>query len=267
MKHNLNKILTSSKNILFTVMSVFFVFVIIFVFVLTLNKIEQGRYIGQEFEAKNTITVSGKGEIFAKPDLAMVNFSVVSEAKTVDLAMIDNTEKMNSIINFMKENGIEDRDLRTIAFRVNSRYEWHNGEVFPRQGGKRVLVGYEVHQSLEVRIRDMDKIGTVIQGGTDFGANKVGTLRFTIDNREELENKARGEAIKEAKEKAKILSSQLGVRMDKIIDFREVNRHRSFDRLFREELAIEQMDFELAPEIEVGENKIQVIIEITYQIR
>ena len=128
MKSKLQKILGSSKEIFLITTSIFFFFLIILVFVLTLNKIEQRRYIGQEFKQKSAITVSGRGEILTVADLAIVNFSVNSEKKTVKEAMAENIEKMNNIINFMKEQGIEERDLRTVAFRVNPRYEWHDDE-------------------------------------------------------------------------------------------------------------------------------------------
>jgi uncharacterized protein YggE len=267
MESELKKITLGQKNILLTIFVVFSVALTALIIVATLNKVEYREYIGQEFEAKNTITVSAQGEIFAKPDLAIVNFSVVSERKSVDEAMKENTRKMNAIIDFMKGNGIEDRDLRTIAFRVEPRYEWHNGDRFHHRD-RRVLVGYEVHQSLEVRIRDMEKIGVIIQGGTNLGANQVGSLRFTIDNQEGLKNQAREQAITKAKEKAEILASQLGVKLVRIVNFSEDYRRPfipPFDFGVREVMAPAA---ELAPpEIEIGEDKIQSFVQITYEIR
>ena len=77
------------------------------------NKIKEGRYIGQEIESKNTISVSESGEVYAKPDLALINLSVRTEKKTVSQAMADNTEKMNQIIDFVKDNEVEEKDLKT----------------------------------------------------------------------------------------------------------------------------------------------------------
>ena len=125
-----SKIMKNKKDLLLTILSVFFIFSIVLVLVFIFNKIEYRKYIGQEFEIRNNITVSGEGRVFAKPDLAIVNFSVISEAKTVSEAMENNTQKMNRIISFMRENKIEDRDLKTIAFRISPRYEWpENGIV------------------------------------------------------------------------------------------------------------------------------------------
>ncbi|MCK4454221.1 SIMPL domain-containing protein [Candidatus Parcubacteria bacterium] len=229
------------------------------------NKIKQGKYIGQEIETKNTITVFDKGEVYAKPDLALSVFSVVTEAKTVNEAMAENTEKMNAIINFMKSEGVEEKDLKTISFNIYPRYEWHRAEIPPYPEGRRVLVGYEVRQSLQVKIRDMAKIGDIIQGATETGANQVGDLQFTIDNQDELKKQAREQAIEKAKTKAKELASQLDVNLVRITSFQETSvfpRYYGLEKM----VGIGAGEEAPAPQIETGENKIEVTVTITYEI-
>lgn len=233
------------------------------------NKIKEGKYIGQDVVAKNTITVSGTGEVYAKPDLCLTTFSVRNEAKTVVEAMTENTENMNAVINFMKTQGIEDKDLKTTSFNIYPRYEWRETEVEiwpPQPEGKRVLVGYEITQSLQVKIRDLDKIGDIIQGATDAGANQVGSLQFTIDDQDELKKQAREEAIKEAKEKARELAGQLGIELVRITNFSESGTvpFRYYDYALPKAVAIEEEA--AAPQIETGENKIEVAVSITYEI-
>lgn len=92
------------------------------------NKIKEGKYIGREFEAQNTITVSGEGEIYVKPDLALIDFSVVTEAKTVAKAIEDNTKKMNAVIDEAKKQRVQDQDLKTTSFNISLRYEWQYAE-------------------------------------------------------------------------------------------------------------------------------------------
>ncbi len=152
-------------------------------------------------ETENTITVSDTGEVYAKPDLALTTFSVITEAETVAEAMNENTEKMNAVIDFVKSQGAESKDIKTTSFNIYPRYEYRKveTEIYPYPPGKRVLVGYEIRQSLEVKIRDMHDIGSIIQGATDAGANQVGDLQFTIDKEDEFKKQARKEAIKKAK--------------------------------------------------------------------
>ncbi len=217
-------------------------------------------------ETENTITVSDTGTVYAKPDLALTTFSVVTEAKTVAEAMSENTKKMNAIINSAKEQGVEDKDLKTATFNIYPRYEWYEKGtcVPPCPSGKRVLVGYEVRQSLQVKIRDMEKIGIIIEEGTKAGANQVSDLQFTIDNQDELKKQAREQAIEKAKTKAKELASQLGVNLVRISNFSEST---AVSRFFGLGIAEEAMGRGgEAPQIETGENKIEVTVIITYEI-
>ena len=255
------------RALLGLILSVFLVALIVFTAVEIVNKIKEGKYIGQTLESIKTITVSGTGDIFAKPDLAIVDFSVVMEATTVAKAMEDNTQKMNAIIDFMKQQGIEDKDLKTINFYISPRYEWYTKEmcVPACPEGKRVLVGYEVSQSLQVKIRDMAKIGDIIQGGTDKGANQVGDLQFTIDKEDELKKQAREKAIAEAKTKAGELALQLGVKLTRIVNFNESGIYPYYDYAMKEAVP-SGLGGATTPQIETGQNKIEVTVNITYQI-
>jgi len=229
------------------------------------NKIKEGRYIGQEIEIKNTIVVSDTGEVYAKPDLALVSFSVKNEAKTVVKAMSENTEKMNAVIDFIKGEGVEEKDLKTTSFNIYPRYEWRKEVgIPPYPEGKRVLVGYEVTQRLQVKIRDMEKIGEIIEGATAAGANQVGDLQFTIDKQDEVKAQARKQAIDKAKTKAKELASQLGVNLVRITNFTESS---VIPRYFGLKEAVGMGEPEVPqPQIEPGENKITVTVNITYEI-
>jgi len=266
------RFIEKNKNLfagLIIVLIVFLASLIVLTGVNIVNHIKEGKYIGQGIEVKNTISVSGKGEIYAKPDLALITFSVKNEAKEVSEAMRKNTEKMNAVISFIKEQGVEEKDLKTTSFNIYPRYEYRKDE---REGyfypqGKRVLVGYEVIQSLQVKIRDLTKIGAILEGATSKGANLVGNLQFTIDKQEELKAKAREEAIKRAKDKAKEIASQLGVRLLRITSFRETTSVPRYYRGLKEVVGMGGGEEVIQPQIEAGENKIEVNVSITYEIR
>jgi hypothetical protein len=250
------------------ILSLFLVVLIVSGAVDIKNKIKEGKYIGQGIEAKNTITISDSGEIYAKPDLALVDFSVVTEAKAVSKALSDNTEKMNAVINFIKGESVDAKDLKTTSFNIYPQYEWYKEtscEVYPCPEGKRVLVGYEVTQQLEVKIRDLLKIGEIIEGATAAGANQVGNLYFTIDKEEDLKKQARDEAIKKAKAKAQELADQLGVKLVRITNFSESGIFPVPSPYYKGE-ALGLGGGSETPQIETGENKIEVTVSITYEI-
>jgi len=211
-------------------------------------------------ESENIITVSGTGEVYAKPDLALTTFSVVTEAKTVDAAMQDNTTKMNAVIASVKSQGVEDKDLKTTNFNISPRYEWDE------EWRNRTLVGYDVTQSLQVKMRDLTKIGGIVQGATTAGANEVGDLQFTIDNEDTLREEARGKAIEEAKAKAKTLASQLNIRLVRIISFSENGVMPIYYPMPAKSTEASGIGGGV-PDIQTGENKISVTVILTYQIK
>jgi uncharacterized protein YggE len=258
---------TMHKNIFFSLAVIFGILLIVLVgyfFVGTLNKIKEGKNV----PTVDTISVNATGEVYVKPDLALATFSVVNESKSVEEAMKKNTESMNAIIDFVKKTGVEEKDLKTTNFSISPRYEWNELSAYSYYPtGKRVLVGYEITQSLEVKIRDLSKIGEIIQGATEFGANQVGDLQFTVDDYESVKTQAREEAITKAKAKAKELSSQLGVELEKIKSFSDtsdVPRYYGFAE--KSSSAIGLGGGDVVPQIQTGENKVSVTVYITYEI-
>jgi len=245
---------------------------IAFLFILTIsgivdiqNKIKQGKYIGQEIESRSTIAVSDSAEIYAKPDLALISFSVKTEKKTVAQAMTENTKQMNLVIDSIKETGVDKKDLKTVDFNIYPRYDYdRTSSIYP--SGERILVGYEITQSLQVKIRDLDKIGEIIQKATNVGANQVSSLQFTIDDEDELREQVRKEAIDKTKDKAKKLANQLGVDLGRVIGFNEGSQSPNYDYMMEKSVGIGGGGAIEAPQIETGENKIEVTVSIIYEI-
>ena len=255
---------------LLMVLAIFLAILAVSEFVSIQNKIKEGHYIGADFEARNTITVSDFAEIYAKPNLAIISFSVVSEAKTVGEATKKNTEAMNAVINAIKDKGVDSKDLKTTNYGLYPKYEWVKGQeeslYYPQ--GRQVLIGYEVNQSVQVKIRELDKSGEIIEAATVAGANQVGSLQFTIEKEDELKSQARAEAIKKAKDKAKELAKQLGVSLERVVSFTEGNVPVYYDYAYKEAAPIGMGGGEgISPQIETGENVIRATVSITYEIR
>ncbi len=221
------------------------------------NQIKEGRYIGQGTQYKNTINVSGEGKVLATPDIAQVNLSVLSDAASVVLAQKDNTDKMNKIIKAMKGLGIKEEDLKTASYNISPRYQY--------LAGKSTIIGYEVTQTLEVKIRDLDKVGDILGQAAALGANQVGSLIFTLDDPKKFQSEARQKAIADAKQKAEDLAGGLGVQLGKIVSFSESVSGEPNPIYY----AAEKMGVGgggTAPEIQTGQNEIQVNVTLAYEI-
>ena len=206
-----------------------------------------------------TILVTGEGKVLAKPDVGVVNFSMVSSSLDMAFARDGVNEQADKIISFLKSSGVEDKDIKTTAYNISPQYD------YPK--GRREFLGYEVRQTLQVKIRDLEKIDMVVGGITEFGAIEIGDLRFVVDNDEVLKQEARAAAIADAKTKALVLSKSLGVRLGDIVSFSEFGGPVPFYG-YAASLGVGG-DFErsIAPSIPTGENEIVSNVNISFEIR
>lgn len=247
--------------------------VVLIIFLLTLTD-----HISNTATNTNTISFSGEGKIFAVPDIAVVSFSIITEAPTSKKAQDNNSEKSNQVIKFLKDQGIEDRDIKTSSYNVYPQYNYPRpcplsdsqyDITYPCVQNETKITGYQVNQTFEVKIRDLEKVSTILDGLVSAGANQVNNLGFKVDNEEGLKEQAREMAIKDAKEKANKLKKQLGIRLGKIVNYSEGGNYPPFY------LKAEALDSRGGgvggdgpiPSVPAGENEIIVNITITYQIR
>lgn len=231
------------------------------------------RFLGSGTTATNTISVTGEGEVFAVPDLATFSVSVEVEKKDVKTAQDEATKKVNDIIGYLKSAGVAEKDIKTASYNVSPQYDWIQSPCDARgycPGGKQNLRGYIVSQMLEVKVRETDAAGEVLAGVGSRGATHVSGLSFTIDDEDALKAQARGDAIKDAEEKAEKLADQLGVTLVRIVGFSENGGgyYPPIAYMARDSKAsMGGAMQESAPELPVGENKISSNVSITYEIR
>jgi hypothetical protein len=218
-----------------------------------INKIKEGHYIGAGLTYKNVISVRGEGRVYTKPDIALADLSVVSEGYQIKDVQEDNSKKMNKVIKFLKDFGVEEKDIKTTNYQIYPRYIYEEKKS-PRIGS------YEITQTLEVKVRNLDKIGEILEKSVNNGVNQVTSLHFQLDNDKEVKDQARKLAIDEAKEKAKRLASLMGVKLGAISGYDEAT---SFDYPVYREYGLGGGE---APQIQAGENEIVVDVTLIYEI-
>ncbi len=209
----------------------------------------------------DVITVTGTGEVYATPDIGLVDMSVVTQDKDVSKATDENSQKMNGIISYIKGAGVEEKDIKTIGFNISPVYSYE------QRTGKRNLDGYQVSQTLEVKIRDLSKVGDIISNATSLGANDVSSLSFTVDNDDAVKEEAKALAIKDARDKAKTLEKELGIKLGKITNFSEGTYPSPIYSSYGVGGAEMKAMSSVAPSIETGQNKITSTVTITYSVR
>ena len=234
----------------------------------TASEFKSYKYIGGGLPQSSTISFDGQGEVFASPDIANISFSVREEAKTAKEAQAIVTKKVGLALSFLRENGVEEKDIKTTNY---SSYPKYNYEQKPCTlnycpPGKQILTGFEVSQNIEVKVRNIDDAGKIVEGLATAGVTDMNGPNFAIDKEDDLKAEARAIAIKNAKDKARELSKQLNVRLVRIVSFSEGGG--SYYPMYAK---AEMMSLDSAaaptPELPIGENKITSNVSITYEIR
>jgi uncharacterized protein len=243
-----------------------------FLFAQTIKTFAEYNYIGAGIEPTSTISVTGKGEVFAVPDIARVTFSVQGEGAEPGQAQTEATRLTNEAIAYVKGLGIEDRDIRTQYFNLHPKYEQVRselclrGEPCPMEAR---IVGYRVEQSIEVKLRDTAQAGEFVAGLATLGVQNVHGPNFTIDDEEALLTQARNKAIENAKQKADELARQLGVRVVGVVHFSEDGGYSPmpYARNMKLEMDAAMGSAAPAPDMPLGENQIVTNVSITYEVR
>ncbi len=208
--------------------------------------------------------VSAVGTIYAKADIANIEVGVKTGTQKTPLEATKNgTEKMNQIVSQLEGLGIEAKDMKTSNYALNPVYNWTSDR-------GQELIGYEVVQSLSVKVRDLDKIGAVISQTTEQGANQIGNINFTIDEPDTLKDQARAQAIEKAQAKARLIAEQSGLKLAKIKSVQESSDNEV--PVYRNEI-FKMMDSAnsaggvVAPNIQSGENTIEVGVTLIYEVK
>ena len=212
----------------------------------------------EEKAMDRTVTVSATGTVSAVPDEATIATGVTSEAETARAAMTRNNDDMAKVLTELKGSGIEAKDIQTSNFNIEPIY------VYPKDGGAPPTVtGYRVSNSVSVRVRDLDKIGAVLDRLVTAGANRMGGISFNVSKAETLKDEARKDAMTNALRRAKLLAVAAGAEVGDVMqiseDVSDVSPHPIA-------FAKRAMAAEAAP-IERGEEELQSRVTVTWRLR
>ena len=172
---------------------------------------------GSGYDLSNTrsISMSAEGKVTARPDLATLSFSVVTQGKDAARVQTDNDAKMNMVIDFLKENSVAAEDIETSGYNLYPQYDYSRPETSQQ------IIGYNLNQNVTVKIRTLDTVSKILGGLTAKGVNQINNVSYSIDDPDKLKADARNQAIDKAKDKASELADRLGVRLGSVINFAE----------------------------------------------
>lgn len=241
-----------------------------FLTTLSLKAIKEYGYVGADIPPVNTVSFSGTGEVVVIPDIATFTFSVTEEAKEVKDAQAKVTQKIDTALERLKGLSIADKNIKTVSYNVYPKYEYEAAvcSQWSCPPGKSTLVGYTVTQTIQVKIENVDEAGTILGAMGEIGISEISGLTFTVEDEEKYTREARQKAIADAKEKAKILSKDLGVRLLRVVSFSEAGNYPPI--YYKEALGMGgdiRADASMpVPSVPTGENKVVSNVTITYEL-
>ncbi len=212
-----------------------------------------------------SFSVSAEGEAVGIPDVAEFTVGVVTEGGTdISALQEENTRKTDAIVEFIKESGVEDKDVKTSWYDISPRYtSCYEGVCPPRQ-----IVGYTISSSITVKARDFAKAGEMLSGVVSKGANNVSGLTFKIDDPDAPRKVARDEAIAKAKAKAEELAESAGFKVGRLLSLSEGYSTPYYPREIYSFKAMEEAAGSAVPvALEPGSQDITSSVTLVYEIR
>ncbi len=178
----------------------------------------------QSLQDHPQINVSGSAEVKVTPDEVDINAGVETRHERLDEAKRQNDQRVSKALEFLKKNGVKDKDIQTDYINIEPVYD-PNAGVDPRTGlpipgfdRQKSLVEptyYLVRKNIGVKLTDISHFDMVLSGLIDNGVNHVHHIDFRTTELRKHKDKARAMAIQAAKEKADAMASELGVKVGK----------------------------------------------------
>ncbi len=220
--------------------------------------------------ATDIITVTGSGQATLAPDVARVSFTVQNTAAAVSDAQAATTKQANAALDFVKGQGVADKDVKTLSYNISPQYAYQNpcltGALCPSYTGAPKITGYQVAETIQVTVRDLSAVGALLSGLGKLSVQNVQGPAFALSDPTAGYDAARTDAIAKAKAQAILLAKQLGVSLGKIVNFSE-SSGTPYPMMYGGMMSAGAQSTTATPNVPVGENTYKASVSITYEIR
>jgi uncharacterized protein YggE len=219
----------------------------------------QAQTQGQVMLAEGTLlTVNADGTSEARPDMAIVNLGVTTEGQTAAAALAENARRMTALTAALRRAGIAERDIQTSNVSVYPQQVYGEGQA-PR------ITGYQANNSVTVKVRRIDNTGRVIDAAVGAGGNTVNGVSFTHADPDAQLDIARRDAIAEARRRAELYASALGLRVNRIVSVSEGGGYAPPMPVPVERFAAQ--DAAAATPVSPGEIETRVSVNVMFELR
>lgn len=219
-------------------------------------------------DPQRIISFTAEGKVFAKPDIARLSFYTITQGEKAEDVQLENNLRMQKVVDFVKKQKVNPEDLKTAQYSLTPQYDYH----WCRTNDKNYIpcppkiIGYELTQGIEVKIRHFEKINEIIGGLTTAGANRISDVVFDIDDIEKYKNEARVEALKKIEQRANLLKEKTTLRIGKIVNVSEGGDYYPY-RMEKIGAIATPKDSAAPAPIESGMQEITVQLTVSYALR
>lgn len=190
-------------------------------------------------EIVRTITVYGKAEHEVKPDVAMVGVTIENKSMTLEETKRKQDAETKKLLQIAKELRVNQDDLRTQHAQINPHYEYN------RETKKQVFKGYRANTTVQIKLRDLEKVGVLLDKLVRAGFDRVNNVRYILDDDIEHRDAVLVEALSNAKNKAEKMAKRLGGNLGQAITVNE--GYKSAPVLYQPKM-MRSMAMDAAPE-------------------
>jgi uncharacterized protein YggE len=157
-------------------------------------------------DVRRSINVSGQGEVKADPDRALLTLGIESRKPKMEDARNEVAKTVDAVLKLTREMKIDPKFVRATRINIQPEYNWDNAR-------ERNLIGYYVTRQVEVDLRDLEKLGTLVERAVDLGINQIGDPRLDSSRRHDLEREAMANAVEDARANAEAVAKAAGARV------------------------------------------------------
>ena len=205
---------------------------------------------------KRNISLVASGIVKTTPDMVDISTGVTSEAPSARAALDKNTEAMTKVVEALKEEGIDPKDIQTANFSVGPIYEQK------AEGKPPVVTGYRVTNQVRITLHDTGKLGAVLDRVVSLGANQIDSIEFGVEEPEALKDEARKLALKNVTDNAKLYAEAAGVGLGQILTISE--EESSYQPRYAP--AARAMEMAKDVPIEAGTASVEVRVRVTWEL-
>jgi len=203
-----------------------------------------------------TVTVSGTGAVTSPADTAQITVGVISEDDTARKALDENIDAMSKVVDELKKQGIAAKDIQTVNFSVNPRYQQ------AKNGKKPKIVGYRVTNTVNITVRKLSRLGDILDQVVTSGSNQIGGVRFSVEEPSKLQDEARKEAMKDGIRKAKLLAKAANASLGKVLKIHENYGAQPRPRQMYTRMEAGARDVPIQP----GEQTLRAQVTVTWEL-